>query len=137
MGLVSVPAKLTPEDIFAAIEQLEPTDADKVSRRLLTLQALRRAPHLAEREAELLRIAYREKRPGFRDRFAELNAKRRDFALTRDEQKELLDLSDESEAFDAERLDALGELARLRKSTLPKLMKDLGLKAPSVVCVFR
>jgi hypothetical protein len=103
---------------------------EKVSRRLLHLQARRRAPHLPEREAELLREVYRAKRSGFQERFDELNARRRAFALTPEEHDELLRLVDESEAFTVRRLEALTELAQLRQVPLPTLMKQLGLKPP-------
>src|SRR5712691_7490204 len=106
---------------------------DKVSRRLLHLQARHKAPHLSEREAELLREIYRAKRPGFQERFDELNAKRRASTLTSEEHEELLRLVEESEAFTVRRLKALAELAQLRQVSLPALMKQLGLKAPPVV----
>src|SRR2546422_7029138 len=125
-------AKLTTEDLLAAIEQLEPAEMDKVSRRLLHLQARNKAPNLSEREAELLRAIYRAKRPGFQERFDELNAKRRAFALTQEEHEELLRLVDESEAFTVRRLETLAELAQLRQVALPALMKQIGLKAPAV-----
>jgi hypothetical protein len=132
MAVVSVQAKLTTDDLLAALEQLDPAEAEKVSRRLLHLQARRKAPHLSEREARLLREIYRDKRPGFQERFDELNAKRRAFTLTPEEHQELLRLVDESEAFTARRLEALAELAQLRQASLPALRKQLGLKAPPV-----
>lgn len=133
MAVVSVQAKLTTEDLIAAIEQLEPVEAEKITRRLLHLQARRRAANLSEQEASLLRDIYREKRPGFQERFDLLNAKCRAFTLTPEEHDELLRLVDESEIFTVRRLEALGELAQLRQLTLPALMKQLGLKAPPVV----
>jgi hypothetical protein len=133
MAVVSVQATLTTEELIAAIEQLEPAQVENITRRLLYSQARRRVPHLSEREAELLRGIYREKRPGFQERFDFLSTKRRSFTLTLEEQEELLRLVDESEAFTLRRLEALGEMAHLRQMTLPALMKQLGLKAPPVV----
>ena len=133
MATVSVQAKLTTDDLLAAIERLEPAEAERFTRRLLQLQARRRAVNLSEREVQLLQEIYREKRPGFQERFDLLNEKRRAFALTPNEHEELLRLVDESEAFTVRRLEALGELAQLRQLTLPALMKQLGLKAPPVV----
>jgi hypothetical protein len=124
---------MTTEDLIAAIEQLEPAEAEKITRRLLSAQARRRVSQLPEREAELLREIYREKRPDFQERFDLLSEKRRTFTLTSEEQEEMLHLVDESEAFMVRRLEALGELAQLRELTLPALMKQLGLKAPPVV----
>jgi hypothetical protein len=132
VAVASDRAKLTTEDLLAAIEQLEPAELEKVSRRLLHLQACRKAPNLSEREADLLREVYRAKRPGFQERFDELNAKRRAFALTLEEHEEFLRLVEESEAFTVRRLEALAELAQLRQVSVPALMKQLGLKAPAV-----
>jgi hypothetical protein len=132
MAVISIQAKLTTEELLDALEQLEPKEAEKVWRHLLHLQARRRAPHLSEREAELLREICRDKRPGFQERFDGLNAKRRAFTLTPEEHEELLRLVDESEAFTVRRLEALTELAQLRRVSLRALMKQLGLKAPPV-----
>lgn len=109
------------------------SEAEKITRRLLYAQARRRVSHIPEREAELLQQIHAPKRPGFQERFDHLNAKRRSFTLTSEEQEELLRLVEESEAFTVRRLEALGELAQLRQLTLPALMKQLGLKAPPVV----
>ena len=123
----------TSQEIFDAIEQLETDEADQLSLRLLQLRAQRKAPHLSEREAELLKEIYREKSSGFQLRFDELNSKRRSYAITENEHSELLELNDESEAFTLNRVQALAELAQLRRLTLPALMEQLGLKAPPVV----
>ena len=132
MTMAVTQQRQTSQEIFAAIEQLEPDEAEQLARRLLQLQARRKAPHLSAREAELLQEIYREKRPGFQGRFDELNARRRDFTLTPEEHSELLLLNDESEAFTLRRLQALAELAQLRNTTLDALMRQLGLKAPPV-----
>ncbi len=132
MSSSTIQHRQTPQEIFAAIEQLEPDELDQLGRRLLQMQAQRKAPHLATREAELLGEIYREKRTGFQIRYDELNAKRRTFTLTREEQDELRQLNVESEAFTLSRLQPLAELAQLRSVSLSVLMQQLGLKAPPV-----
>lgn len=132
MTAVTPQRRQTPQEIFAAIEQLEPDEAEQLARSILQLQARRKAPHLSAREAELLQEIYRDKRPEFQLGFDELNAKRRDLSLTPDELTELRELNDESEAFTLRRLQALAELVQLRCVTLPSLMKQLGLMAPPV-----
>lgn len=131
MGTTSDRVRPVLEDVLAAIEQLEPTELEKVSQRLLHLQARRRAANLSEREAELLREIYRAKPQGFQERFDELNARRRAFTLTPEEHEELLRLVEESEAFTVRRTEALAELAQLRQVSVPVLMKQLGIKAPA------
>ena len=51
MAAPSDQAKLTPEELLVALEQLEPAEMEQVSQRLLHLQARRRAPNVSEREA--------------------------------------------------------------------------------------
>lgn len=129
---VAATRRQTSQEIFAAIEQLEPKEAEQLAQRILQMQAQRKAPHLSTREAELLQEIYREKRPGFQSRFDELNSKRRAFILSPEEHSELLELNDESEVFTLHRLQALAELSQLRRIPLPALMKQLGLKAPPI-----
>lgn len=133
MTVVSIRAKINTDDLLAAIEELEPAEVEKVTRQLLHWQARRKVINLSAREAELLREIYRDKRPGFQERFDLLRRKRQSFTLTTEEHAELLRLVDEAEAFTVRRVEALGELAMLRQMTLPALMRQLGLKAPPVV----
>lgn len=130
---VSVQARLTTDDLVAALEQLDPAEAEEVSRRLQYIQARRKAANLTKRESELLAAIYAEKRAGFRERFDALTAKRRAHALTAEEQEELVRLTEEAEAFDARRLAALVDLAQVRQLSLPDLMQQLGLTAPTIV----
>jgi hypothetical protein len=65
-------------------------------------------------------------------RYDELIAKRRAETLMPDEYDELLRLTDEIEKLDVERLECLIELARLRKTLLTNLMKELGIQPPPV-----
>ena len=131
--MVSVQARVTTEEIMAALEQLNAADADKVTLRLLHLQARRRAANLSASETELLLEIYCAKRPGFQVRFDLLNSKRRAFTLNQEEHEELLSLVDESETFASRRVAAIGQLAALREVPVAKVMKQLGLKAPPVV----
>ena len=133
MATISVQTKLTSDELLNALEQLDTREAEHLLRRWQQLLAQRKVPSVPQREAELLQFIAREKRTGFAERFAELQVKRRAFTLTSDEQGELVALSDEAEAFDVERLRALSELAQLRRISVPRLMKQLGLKTPSVV----
>jgi len=132
MTMATAQTRQTPQEIFTAIEQLEPDEAEQLALRLLQMQAQRKAHNLSAREENLLEEIYREKRPGFESRFNELNAKRRDWKLSPDEHAELLQLNDESESFTVRRLHALAELAQLRGVKLPALMKQLGLQAPPI-----
>lgn len=65
--------------------------------------------------------------PHIQQRFNELVAKRQAETLTPEELQELLQLTDQIETSDAQRVQYLGELARLRGISLPDLMKELGI----------
>ena len=132
MTVANAQPRQTPQEIFTAIEKLEPDEAEQLARRVLQMQAQRKAQNLSAREEDLLQEIYREKRPGFESRFIGLNAKRRNWNLSPEEHAELLQLNDESEAFTVRRLHALAELAQIKGVKLPALMKQLGLQAPPI-----
>ncbi len=66
-------------------------------------------------------------------RFDDLIGKRRGRTISQAEYEELLRLTEQIEDLDARRVEYLAELARLRETTVPVLMKDLGLKTPPCV----
>ncbi len=66
-------------------------------------------------------------------RFDDLIGKRRGRTISQAEYEELLRLTEQIEDLDARRVEYLAELARLRETTVPALMKDLDLKTPPCV----
>lgn len=66
-------------------------------------------------------------------RYYQLIAKRQDETLNAEEHRELLHLTEQVERLDAQRLEYLVELARLRQTTLPALMESLDLQSPNYV----
>lgn len=87
-------------------------------------------PHLSRRESELLQRVNLEISEETWRRYRELKAKRRDETLTLEEHAELIDLSDQIEIANAERIERLGELADLWQTSLRDVMKRLGIKSP-------
>jgi hypothetical protein len=71
--------------------------------------------------------------PDLQSRFDALVAKRQGLTLTEAEQVELLQLTDQIEQQDAQRVEALGRLAQLRGRSLPEIMQDLGINPPACV----
>jgi hypothetical protein len=69
--------------------------------------------------------------PEIQRRYDQLIAKRRAESLTPDEHDELLRLTDQMENLEARRMEHLAELARLRQTSLPALMKTLGIRTPA------
>ncbi|MCI0397381.1 MAG: hypothetical protein L0322_20930 [Chloroflexi bacterium] len=67
-----------------------------------------------------------------KERYDELVAKLRAETLTPKEHEELLQLTDQVEQFEAQRVKHLIELASLRHVSLEQLMTDLGIHPPDV-----
>lgn len=61
-------------------------------------------------------------------RYRELIAKRQAETLTPDEQAELIAVSDQLEEANVKRIEYVAELAQVRKTTIPAVMKELGLR---------
>jgi hypothetical protein len=67
------------------------------------------------------------------ERFDELVAKRLTLDLSEEELAELIQLTNEVERLDAERIKYLGELGQLRGRSLSEIMQDLEVHAPACV----
>ncbi len=85
------------------------------------------APRLSKKESELFLkinacLSYEQQ-----DRFDKLTTKRKRNSLTVAERKELLELAEESEQIWVERIRAISELAKLRRTTPDELMDSLGI----------
>lgn len=66
-------------------------------------------------------------------RYRELLVKRQAETLAPSEQTELIALSDQIEEANVQRMTYIAELAQVRKTTLPALMKELGLQPVAYV----
>ena len=90
-------------------------------------------PPTSQTEADLL-LKINEGLPApMRQRYTELIARRQAETLTDAEYAELLELTQQVEAYQALRVAYLAALAQLRKVPLATLADSLGIKAPSLV----
>ncbi len=130
MPTVQIKAHLTTRQLLKAVEQMPQEDLDRFVEQVVMLRASQRAPRLSPAESELLErinqgLAAREQQ-----RFDELVTQREVADLTDEENAEYLRLTGLAEALNVERVKALVELARARRSTLRAVMQDLGIKTP-------
>lgn len=130
MPVVQVEAELSTDELLKAAEQLSQSELEQFVSQIITLKAQRRAPSLPQAEAELLLKINQGVPPEIQRRYDELIAKRQAESLTPNEYEELLRLTDEIEKLEARRVEYLVELARLRKTSLTELMKQLGIRPP-------
>ena len=131
MPTIQVEVQLSSAELLRSAEQLNPQELEEFVAHLLALQAERKAPRLPRAETELLEIINRATPAEAQRRFDELNRKRRSEGLTEAEQNELLPLIDQMEAFDVQRVQALSELAQLRRLSLKALMQELHIRTPA------
>lgn len=121
------------KNVLQVANQLSLNDLDHLVRQLLYLQAQRRSSILATDEAELLLRINQTLPPDHLQRYEVLFAKRQAETLTPAEQQELIELTEQFEALNLQRLKYLSQLAQIRQISLSELMTQLGIEAPSVV----
>lgn len=130
MTSVQVNARFSTDELLTAIAQLNSSELEDFTSRVIRLRAQRLAPHVPKNEAELLKKINQGVPLNVQTRYDELAIKREAETLTAPEYDELLQLTDQIEQVDAERLRNLAELARLRKTSLDAIMAELDIKAP-------
>lgn len=133
MTTLRVEAQVSSDELIKAVDRLSPPDLESFVFQVIALRARRRAPSLSRAEGELLLKINQGMPSDLQVRYAELMAKRRAESLDSTEHDELLRLTDQVEEWEAQRMQCLAELARIRNTTLSDLMTTLGIPAPEYV----
>lgn len=121
---------ISSDDLLKAVGQLSKSELEHFALQVIALQAQKKAPSLPRSESELLLKINEGFSENFKKRYNELIEKRRAEILLQKEHNELLRMTREAEKFEAQRVDYLAQLAKIRKTTLSDLMKSLGLQNP-------
>jgi hypothetical protein len=100
---------------------------ETVLERAAVLRLQKRKLVLPARESDLLRTINRGLSAEKGARLEQLQKKLREETIARREQNQLIRLTEELERLGAERLEALIELAAIRRTSVPKLMNEMGL----------
>ena len=116
-------------ELLKAVQQLGPAEFDAFLEQALSLRHQPRAEKLSAGESKLMKRINRGLPESLCSRYEQLTQKRKKKPLAEDEQAELLKLTHDVEKRDAERAEALLELAKLRRTSIRLLMKQLGFKA--------
>ena len=119
MPTVQIKANLTTGQLLKAVEQMPQEDLDRFVEQVFILRANQRAPRLSPTESELLERINQGLAAKDQQRFNQLVAKREIADLSDEENAEFLRLANLVEALNVERIKALVELARARRSTAP------------------
>ena len=130
MPTINIEADISVEALVKATEQLSPSDLQRFRSQVLAISARRAASSVSQDEAQcLLRISQRLPIK-LQQRYDELIAKRDAETLTAEEHVELLQLSQQAEAIDVQRMEALTKLAQLRGATLSDVLRQLKIDPP-------
>jgi hypothetical protein len=121
----------TMEQALDLVRQMSRSELDEFVTQAIAERAKQQARSVSRAELELLLEKINRGLPSdLQMRLNQLNAKRRAETLTAEEHRDLLNLTDQVEALQAERIEALAQLARLRGLPLRSLMQELGIQAP-------
>lgn len=131
MTVIRVEAQVSADQLLKAVEQMSSQDLETFVTEVLKLRAQRESPSLSVSESELLIKINRGIPDDRQGRFNELIAKRQKLTLSDEELAELIQLTDEIEQLDAERIEYLGELGQLRGRSLSEIMQDLSIRPPA------
>ena len=127
MSAVTPESVLSPDTVIQEVSQFSDAEFDEFWSRMTRLRAERRAPHLSTQETALLEIINFRRPPEAQARFDFLLKRMRSNRITRKEHAELLTMTDASEQFAADRVQAVMDLAALRGLTFDEIWKQLGL----------
>src|SRR6266702_2270731 len=123
--------KVNAERVLADLAALSNAQLERLMPQVFALRAQRGRDILSARETKLLQRINRGLPLHLQAELDRLVEKRRAGTLTGEEVRRLHNLAEKAELFDARRLRCLVELSGLRKTTLEKLMRSLGLKTPA------
>jgi hypothetical protein len=121
------------EQLLNAIAQMPQPELETFVEQVLKLRAQRQAPSLSAAESELLFKINQGIPAALQHRFNELVVKRQALTLTESEHAELIQLGNRIEQLDADRIESLAALAKLRQRSLREIMQDLGIQPPPCV----
>lgn len=129
MTTIQLQTQISLNSLLEGLKQLNARELDEVVRQSALLRAQQVVPSLPHAEAALLlKINAGVVPPDLRKRWGELDGRYQQGTLTAAEREEHLQLLDQIELLNAERLGYLVQLAQLRQLTLDDLMAQLDFK---------
>lgn len=125
--------KIDIEQLMDGVARLDTPALENLLSQVSLVLAQRKAPRLSQQESLLLQQINAGVPDAIQKRYIELQTKLHHEMISADEHQELLALIDEIELADANRLQALLELAQLRQVSLHELMHQLGIHPPQPI----
>lgn len=120
--------KMSADQLLKVVKRMPNNERADFIDRVQKLRPKHRARRLSHEESKLMMQINQTLSQEEQKRFDKLNARRRAEKLTKQEYNELMALNDKVEFFNVNRLEALLELAKIRKTTVSALMDELQLR---------
>jgi hypothetical protein len=121
------------QQILRAIAELDEPELDDLFQQVLHLRAQRQVPSIDRAENDLLLTINQTLTFSRQNRLDQLVAKRQADTITDEELEELIELTDQAERLNADRVMALAQLAKARNQSLKQVMQTLGITTPECV----
>jgi hypothetical protein len=125
MSTVQITSGMSVDAMVSVLGQLSEPELARLSQEVLLARASRKAPYLSPDESKLFERINHSLTPQQWDRFDSLTKRGESEVLPLSEQQELVQICEQQEMIAADRLLALGELARRRGVTLEQIMDQL------------
>ncbi len=120
----------TTAQLLQTVEQLPSQELDEFVMQVLQVRAHRQTPNLTEAESELFSIINQGPSNEFREELNHLVLKRQSLEISEPELAQLIEMTEQMELWNVERIQALVKLGELRNRSLSEIMQDLGLNPP-------
>lgn len=121
---------MTREEILQAAEDLPPHELDALVSDFVRLSARRKGDNLSELETALFARINTSLPEETWTRYQALLDLEREGSLSPEQRDEMLRIGDELESQNADRIEAVTDLALLRNVSLRQMMHDLGVQGP-------
>jgi len=131
MPTINIEANISVDTLVKAAEQLSTPDLQRFRSQVLAISARRAASSVSQDEAQCLLQINQRLASGLQRQYEELIAQRDAETLTAEQHAMLLQLSQQAEAIDVQRLEALARLSRLRGVTLADVLQQLEIDKPA------
>ena len=128
MPILKIEAQLSKDDLLQAVAQLSQLELEQFVEEILVVKAQRQAPSLSPTEAELVLKINEDLPQNIKEQYQTLIEKRNQETLTVSEYQQLLELTEQVEAHQVQRLEYLVQLAQLRQIPLTTLIAQMEIK---------
>lgn len=127
MKSLNIKLPFTVNDLLSLFDKLDTRDLQSISDKLSNLISKRNSPSPKDRETQLLSIINNKLSPSFFKRYHELKAKMELGMLDKSTFPELEAYVEKIETVDTQKIEALKDLAKLRKVSFQQLAIDLAV----------